>query len=278
MYFAITIKRFQAVTEVEQIKMNVGVIAQYQLMQVCQAEYFRQLLKPNHEYFYPKKAVFPLMSEAVDTCMHAPLASAFDAVIPSGARQITPFERFELQPSEVCPKNFIIFDQTDNQSRIMFHPAMANKFSGPGLNVHATYTHDSETNKVNPEEGELSSPFEEDPDDINALLSLEGEELEEYDEEEVSTARTHENYESISDTCSSYGSKSRKNRSSSSVRKSSRTGNSEIKHREIKRMVRVLRGIVPGGGDQMDSVSVLDEAVRYLKSLKVEVEKHGVSL
>lgn len=233
----------------------------------------------NHKYFYPKKVVLPLASEAIDTYMHAPLASAFDAVLPSGVRQITPFERVELQPSEVCPKNFIIFDQTDSQSKIMFHPAMANKFSGPGLNFHATYT--SETNKVNPVEGELSSPFEEDSDDINALLSLEGEELEDYDEEEVSTARTHENYESISDTCSSYGSKSN-NVSSSSVRKSSGTrgfcSNNEIKHQEMKRMVKVLRGIVPGGGDQMDSLSVLDEAVRYLKSLKVEVEKLGVAL
>ncbi|KAA8514959.1 hypothetical protein F0562_018254 [Nyssa sinensis] len=32
--------------EVGKIKMSVGTIAYYQLMQVCQAEYFRQLLKP----------------------------------------------------------------------------------------------------------------------------------------------------------------------------------------------------------------------------------------
>ncbi|XP_028754912.1 transcription factor bHLH144-like [Neltuma alba] len=234
----------------------------------------------NHKYFYPEKFVLPLAPEAVDTCLHAPLVSALDAVLPSGARQVTPFERVELQPSEVCPKNFIIFDQTDNQSRIMFHPAMANKFSGPAVNVHAPCNRDSDKNKANPVEGELSS-FEEDSKDIDALLSLEGEELEDHDEEEVSTARTNENYESICDTCSSYGSKSKK-RSSSSVRKSStihgHCSNPEIKHWEMKRMIRVLRGIVPGGGDQMDSVTVLDEAVRYLKSLKVESEKLGVAL
>ncbi|KAI9127155.1 hypothetical protein K1719_001714 [Acacia pycnantha] len=235
----------------------------------------------NHEYFYPEKFALPLAPEAVDTYLHAPLVSALDAVLPSGARPITPFERVELQPSAVCPKNFIIFDQTDNQSRIMFHPAMANKFSGPGLNVHATYNRDSEKNKANPVEGELSSSFEEDSKDIDALLSLEGEELEDHDEEELSTARTNENYESVCDTCSSYGSKSKK-RSSSSVRKSSKThghcSNPEIKQWEMKRMIRVLRGIVPGDGDQMDSVTVLDEAVRYLKSLKVEAEKLGVAL
>lgn len=36
MYIAIPVKKSQAVTEVEQIKMSVGVIAQHQLMQVCQ--------------------------------------------------------------------------------------------------------------------------------------------------------------------------------------------------------------------------------------------------
>ncbi|KAK5792302.1 hypothetical protein PVK06_033416 [Gossypium arboreum] len=46
MYIAATIKRYRAVKEVGKIKMSVGVIAYYQLVQVCQAEYFRQLLKP----------------------------------------------------------------------------------------------------------------------------------------------------------------------------------------------------------------------------------------
>lgn len=46
MYIAITLKRYRAVKEVGKIKMSVGVIVYYQLVQVCQAEYFRQLLKP----------------------------------------------------------------------------------------------------------------------------------------------------------------------------------------------------------------------------------------
>lgn len=46
MYVAVTIKRYRAVKEVGKIKMSVGVVAYYQLVQVCQAEYFRQLLKP----------------------------------------------------------------------------------------------------------------------------------------------------------------------------------------------------------------------------------------
>lgn len=46
MYFATTAKRQQALKEVGHIKMSVGVIAYSRLMLVCQAEYFRQLLKP----------------------------------------------------------------------------------------------------------------------------------------------------------------------------------------------------------------------------------------
>ncbi|XP_027346420.1 transcription factor bHLH144 [Abrus precatorius] len=231
------------------------------------------------EYFLPEKMVLPLADETIDTHMHAPLASAFDAVLPPGVRQITPFERFKLQPSEACPKNFIIFDQAEQRSRIMFNPAMTYKFNSPGLNFHAACSQEFQKNRVSQMERELSTPFEEDSNDIDALLSLGVDDLEDFDEEEVSTARTHENYESISDTCSSYCSKSSKRLSSSSVQKPSGTRvycHNEGKHQEMKRMVRILRRIVPGGGNQMDAVAVLDEAVKYLKSLKVEVEQFGV--
>lgn len=46
MFIAITLKRYRAVKEAGEIKMHVGSVAYYQLMLVCQAEYFRQLLKP----------------------------------------------------------------------------------------------------------------------------------------------------------------------------------------------------------------------------------------
>ncbi|KAL6282594.1 PLASMODESMATA CALLOSE-BINDING PROTEIN 2 [Prunus yedoensis var. nudiflora] len=46
MNIGVTFKRYRAIKEVGKIIMSVGVIAYYQLMQVCQAEYFRQLLKP----------------------------------------------------------------------------------------------------------------------------------------------------------------------------------------------------------------------------------------
>ncbi|KAM1154051.1 hypothetical protein ACFX13_037257 [Malus domestica] len=54
------------------------------------------------------------------------------------------------------------------------------------------------------------------------VCQLGEEELEDYDEEEVSTARTHGNYgNSFSDSCSSYGLKTKKERLRSSLEKSS---------------------------------------------------------
>ncbi|WJZ96702.1 hypothetical protein VitviT2T_015361 [Vitis vinifera] len=320
MYIAVTLKRYRAVKEVGKIKMSVGIIAHYQLMQVCQAEYFRQLLKPvTYSLFSYGNTISVLFSFLVSlgsftqlktNCHHPQLKikklptqnckSIFSdnclfkrttnaegpavlprKVFPPGAKDLGPFHGVEFQPSDVCPKNFIIFDQTDHRSQIMFHPAIAQKFNCPSLNLCATYIHNNlEKREINIDEGEASSALKEDSEDIDALLSLEEEDQEEYDEEEVSTARTHGNYGSnCEDTCSSYGSKPRKIKLSSSILKSSSSGsscNSERKRQKMKKMVKALRGIVPGSS-QMNTVAVLDEAVRYLKSLKVEVQKLGVS-
>lgn len=236
------------------------------------------------QQFYPLKEKQPLENQVGRNYMHMPVASAFGGVLPPGSKHLKPFHDVEFQPSEVCPRNFIIFDQTDHRSQIMYHPAMAHKFCNPGLNIHTTYVHDPFGGKemVN-DVTEISSPLEEDSDDIDALLSLEDEEEEEeqaeYDEEEVSTARTYGNYGCLSpESCSNYGSKARKNSSSSSIHKSSGSVSScknERKQQRVKKMVRALRGIVPGG-NEMNSAAVLDEAVQYLKSLKVEVQKLGV--
>ena len=40
MYIAVTLKRYRAVKEVGKIKMSVGIIVYYQLMQVCQVKVF----------------------------------------------------------------------------------------------------------------------------------------------------------------------------------------------------------------------------------------------
>ncbi|GMN43317.1 hypothetical protein TIFTF001_012535 [Ficus carica] len=240
-------------------------------------------MQNNHHHFYPENKAPPLEYQMGGNYMHVPVAPAFDAELPPGANHMKHFHGIEFQPSEVCPRNFIIFDQTDHRSQIMFHPAIAHKFSSPGLNMGAAAAYvpgnfGGKERKV--EAREISSTLKEDSDDIDALLSLEGEEQEEYDEEEISTARTYGNYGSSSpESCSNYGSKTKKNRSSSSIQRSSNGAssscNDERKQQRMKKMVRALKGIVPGG-NQMTTVTVLDEAVQYLKSLKVEVQKLGV--
>ncbi|PWA98724.1 Myc-type, basic helix-loop-helix (bHLH) domain-containing protein [Artemisia annua] len=100
-------------------------------------------------------------------------------------------------------------------------------------------------------------------------------EVQEYEEDELSTARTHRNdLKDTSDSCSSRLVKSRLALSSFSHKSS---GSSERKREKMRKMVNTIREIVPSG-KQMNSVAVIDEAVKYLKSLKVELQEVGVGI
>uniref|UniRef100_A0A1D1YBB2 Transcription factor bHLH144 n=1 Tax=Anthurium amnicola TaxID=1678845 RepID=A0A1D1YBB2_9ARAE len=206
-----------------------------------------------------------------------PVAPSFDATPAAGRNGYpTPLNGFELQPSETCPKNYIIFDQTENKNLIMFHPALAQKFSHQNLDFGAAYgdDHGGNPGRYRDNQDKSSSSFKEDSDDIDALLSLE--EDEDYDEAEdddvVSTGRTpgHHGSTSTSSVRSTEGSKSHRLRFPSESSTSDTLGGK--KKERMRKMVKTLRGIIPGG-DQMDTPAILDEAVRYLKSLKVEVKK-----
>ncbi|XP_022926036.1 transcription factor bHLH144-like [Cucurbita moschata] len=235
---------------------------------------------------YLKNAMLPTANQGGDNHMQIPLSSAYPSVLPPGRNNLGPFNTVEFQPSEVCPQNFIIFDHTDNRSQIMFHPAIANKLSGPTANMCSKYIQKNfyVNDEHNDDSREISSPLMEDLDDIDALLSLDDEDHEDIDgseDEEISTARSHLNYgnQSPDSSSSSYSSKPRKNRSFNPVHKLSSSGrssrDSDMKQLKVKKMVRKLREILPGGY-QMTTVTVLDEAVKYLKSLKDEVQKLGV--
>jgi hypothetical protein len=195
--------------------------------------------------------------------------------LPSGANAFMPFHNVEIQPSNVCPRNFIIFDQTDNRSQIMFHPTVAPKFFNPGLSNLGQYNVKFNSTEQEKEKPKSSSSFlKENSDDIDALMSLdyEDEEYEDEDDDEVSTARTYGNCGGDSaDSGPTRALKHRKRAISSCSEKSG----SEMKRLKMKKMVKTLRGILPGGKD-MNAVDVLDEAVKYLKSLKVEVHKLGI--
>lgn len=189
-----------------------------------------------------------------------------------------PLTGLEFRPSDTCPKNYVIFDQTYDRSRVMFHPSLANNFgssTGPknyDYDMHC-YGYDQNHNAKNAyyscgDDGcSASIRQKEDTDEIDALMSTEDGE----DEDDVlSTGRTPGCRVSGSpdSTCSSgYG-------ASSGGRKHETGGGGEKNKERMKKMVRTLKGIIPGG-DRMDTPAVLDEAVRYLKSLKVEVKKLG---
>ncbi|GFP94911.1 transcription factor bhlh144 [Phtheirospermum japonicum] len=199
------------------------------------------------------------------------MASVLNGFIPPGInRPMMPFHTVDIQPSSACPRNFIIFDQTNNKSQIMFHPEISSKLCYPGFNVEPSIFPE---NVIPNDEDKTGSSFEEDYDDIDALLSSEYEE--EPEDDEVSTARTGPIYECGSpDSCSNYEPVPKKKRTL--FRKSSENrGNEKKKHKKVRKMVKALRGIVPGA-NRMSSVAVLDEAVRYLKSLRVEVQKLGI--
>ncbi|CAI0475097.1 unnamed protein product [Linum tenue] len=230
---------------------------------------------------FNRKAVGPpFANQGGDNCMHLPLSSSFPENIPPAADDLLPIYGVEFQPSEVCPRNFVIVDQTDHHSQIMFNPEIGHKFAAPNFNVPSSFIH--ERSFMGKEdaldlEKELSS-WKEDSDDIDALLSLDvdddgDEEVE--DEDEVSTARTYGS--SSPDSCSNYyhHNNSRSN-VCSSVQKSfaggSSSNSSEKKQLKMKRMVKALKGIIPGG-EQMNTVTTIDEAVKYLKMLKVEAQK-----
>lgn len=179
-----------------------------------------------------------------------------------------PLNGVEFQPSETCPKNFVIFDQTYNKSRVMFHPSMAHNFGSSSFDIYGTHGHEAgrSIDRDN-NNGEYRTPHIEDAEEIDALLSSE-----EDDDDVVSTGRTpgHWGGSSPDSSCSfSDGMKSGKLKFSST-----NASSSERKREKMKKMVKTLRGIIPGG-DRMDTPAILDEAVKYLKSLKVEVKKLG---
>ncbi|RCV06176.1 hypothetical protein SEVIR_1G140900v4 [Setaria viridis] len=173
-----------------------------------------------------------------------------------------PLTGLEFQATDTCPKNYVIFDQTYDRSRVMFHPSLANNLGSSGGGYghdHGCYGYDQNYAGKGAYYGDgggtASVRQKEDTDEIDALMSTEDGE----DEDDVrSTGRTP--------GCGGAGGSPDSTCSSG--------GGGQKKKERMKKMVRTLKGIVPGG-DRMDTPAVLDEAVRYLKSLKVEAKKLG---
>jgi hypothetical protein len=180
-------------------------------------------------------------------------------VVGAGHEFPAPLNGLEFQPSETCPKNYVIFDQTCTKSRVMFHPSLAYKLGGSsGHQYDFDYYGDAHGKGASYRDDDDGCPGVrqkvEDAAEIDALLSSDQDE-----DDVVSTGRTTppagcRDGSSPDSTCSS----------------------KRPKKERVKKMMRTLKGIIPGGS-QMDTPAALDEAVRYLKSLKVEAKKLGGS-
>ncbi|KAF2553629.1 hypothetical protein F2Q68_00034935, partial [Brassica cretica] len=109
-------------------------------------------------------------------------ASSSDALFPPCAK--LPFHGVELQPSSVCPKNFVVFDQTYDRSQVMYHPELTPRLVNSGLasSFHNEYVAGSYGN-YGRQEVSSSSSHQEDPNEIDALL-MSTDEDEEDDESE----------------------------------------------------------------------------------------------
>uniref|UniRef100_A0ACD5VMA0 Uncharacterized protein n=1 Tax=Avena sativa TaxID=4498 RepID=A0ACD5VMA0_AVESA len=186
-----------------------------------------------------------------------------------------PVAGFDFQPSNVIPRNFIIFDRDDDRGRAMYHPSLVNKVNS--TNIHDLCSYDeavcrsSGQGHGNVEEG--SSSFKEDTQEIDALLSSD----EGSDEDDVvSTGRTPCPLESGSlDSPSPLNSmKMRYSCEKGDILSGSKEG---VTPESMSKIITVLRGVIPGAyQDQLDTPAVLQEAVRYLKFLKMEAKKLGL--
>ncbi|KAJ6822298.1 putative transcription factor bHLH144 [Iris pallida] len=207
----------------------------------------------------------------------APIAHPVAAALAGTNREFPacPLDGIEFQPMDTCPRNFVIFDQTENKSRVMFHPALARKLNYPyNFNDCANDAHEGGNNpETNDENQDDVSSLKENTADIDALLSSDDDDEE---DDVVSTGRSPADWAGSSPNYSDEDEQdsTSSHRSCSSGASSSGSGNRRKRER-MREMVKVLRGVIPGG-DSMDTPAVLDEAVKYLKSLKVEVKKLGI--
>ncbi|KAK3164829.1 hypothetical protein QOZ80_1AG0025340 [Eleusine coracana subsp. coracana] len=180
---------------------------------------------------------------------------------------------FEFQPSKVCPRNFIIFDHTDDKGRIMYHPALVGKLSSGKTDIFRCHGEAvcKSSSQDNGNLQEESSSFKEDSEEIDALLSSD----EESDEDDVvSTGRTPDPLDR-GPFDSSSPPRFKKMRHFSGESSIYHGSMENVTHEKIRKMVTILRGIIPGG-DQLDAPALLEEAVQYLKFLKMEVKNLGV--
>ncbi|WOL03801.1 transcription factor bHLH143 [Canna indica] len=242
-------------------------------------------------------------------------ATAFPGICPNKPFQQTPASIPTLFPShnpqefDQFEKRFVVFDQSRDGKNFIFSlssshfPCLNSTHSGFGLQG-CTGANASDRQGV--------EEMHEDTEEINALLYSDS------DDEETSTGHSpNEMMEktssevassmhpvkrrrldvdeldtSILDTASSAvidnsfiptdcGNKEDDDSAESSCVKGAyfnvNTGDKQLKRARIQETVHVLRSIIPGGKGN-DTATILDEAICYLKSLKLKVQSHNAPL
>lgn len=191
-------------------------------------------------------------------------------------------------------KRFLIFDHSRDQTSLVFS-SVANPFEGFNLPPPAGYAHDSNHHVIEEE------VMHEDTEEIDALLYSDSEYI---DDEETSTGHSPYDMAEEDITSSHFPTKRRRVNSieldaslvdtaSSVIAPHShyiqedddfdprfvptdRNKSNRSKQERIQHTVRVLRRIIPGGKGK-DAATVLDEAIQYLKSLKLRAKSLGAT-
>ncbi|WZZ71758.1 hypothetical protein YC2023_083128 [Brassica napus] len=178
----------RSLKEIGTFMMTTCFIANYQSVQVCQDLFFfiftflalhGHSLMQNNQYPYFTDVMGDGNMNSVPSYASA---SSFDALFPPCAK--LPFHGVELQPSSVCPKNFVVFDQTYDRSQVMYHPELTLRLVNSGLasSFQNEYVVGGYGN-YGQQEVSSSSSHQEDPNEIDALL-MSTDEDEEDDESE----------------------------------------------------------------------------------------------
>lgn len=191
-------------------------------------------------------------------------------------------------------KRLFIFDHSRDKTSLVFS-SIANPFEGLNPPLPASFAHDSNHHVVEEEE------MHEDTEEIDALLYSDSEYI---DDEETSTGHSPCDMADEDITSSHFPAKRRRINSteldaslidtaSSAIAPLShymrqdddfdprfvpevRTRSNHNKQERIQHAVRVLRRIIPGGKDK-DAATVLDQAIQYLKSLKLRAKSLGAN-
>lgn len=205
----------------------------------------------------------------------------------------------DKQPVGAPQRRFLIFDQSDNHTRLFLGPSFspldkmfasktpagANVLLGkagahvdPRISANPALEEKWDENHLSEEEGET---YEEDSDDIDALLYSDTDSDDDGDDDDEVTSTEHSpplSLGELTDEITSPASKRRKlldgKHEKSSLESHEDDDDDSGKKVKIREALKMLESMIPGL-EGRDPVSIIDGAVAYLKGMKSEAESLG---